>query len=339
MRSTIHRGKAGRALAVTMTALLSASALAACTDDSDDSGSGDNGDTKTVTDATGEEVEIPANPEKPAAFDNRVFQVLADWDVDLVSAPVDLIPEEIEKYHEDDIHNTGSHNEPNLEELVAADPDVIITGYRYGSQYEEMKELLPDTPILSTDFGTDDEGENTQPTEDTLKEITTLIGEVFGEEDNADELISSFDEAKGRAADAYNSDETVMGLIVSGGDINYSAPSTGRSVGPVFDMLDLTPSYEHDGSSNHQGDDISVEAIADSEPDWLIVLDRDAGTSSGAETPATEVIDNSEALANVPAVENDRIIYFPDNFYTTEDIEAYTEVLDIIADDFEADSE
>ena len=106
---------------------------------------------------------------------------------------------------------------------------------------------------------------------------------IFEKEDEAENLIEDFDEAKDRAAAAYNSDETVMGLLTSGGDINYSAPSTGRSVGPVFDMLDLTPAYDADGSSNHQGDDVSVEAIADSNPDWIIVMDRDAASCRRAQ--------------------------------------------------------
>lgn len=341
---TILRRRSSRALAVSMTAVLSMGALAACSSD-DDSSSSDNGDsdTRTVTDARGE-VEIPADPERVAAFDNRIFQVLADWDIDLVSAPVTLIPDTIEKYHDDeDIHDTGSHREPNLEELVAAEPDLIITGYRYSSQYDEMAELLPDTPIIDLSFGQDAEGEDNQPLEDTLKEITNLIGEVFEKEDEAEALVEDFDEAKDRAKAAYNPDETVMGLLTSGGDINYSAPSTGRSVGPVFDMLDLTPSYDHDGSSNHQGDDISGEAIAQSNPDWILVLDRDGGTSARDEADyesAAELIADSEALQNVTAVEEDNIVYFPQDFYTTEDIEAYTEVLNSIADAFEAhDSE
>ena len=339
---TLFRGNRRRLapVALAATAFLAAGSLVACSDDEDSSS---DGDTRTVTDARGE-VEIPADPQRVAAFDNRIFQVLEDWDIDLVSAPVTLIPDSITKYHDDkDIHDTGSHREPNLEELVAADPDLIITGYRYSSQYDEMKELLPDTPILDLSFdkdleSTDEDAPATQSTEDTLKDITSLIGEVFDKNDEAEDLISAFDEAKDRGKEAYNSDETVMGLVTSGGDINYAAPSTGRSVGPIFDMLGLTPSYDHDGSTNHQGDDISVEAIADSKPDWLLVLDRDAAVS--ADEPeyhsAQELIADSEALKNVPAVQNDQIILLPNDFYTTEDIEAYTEVLNSVADAFEA---
>src|SRR5690625_7186986 len=69
---------------------------------------------------------------------------------------------------------------------------------------------------------------------------------------------------------------TVSGLVTSGGDINYAAPTTGRAVGPLYDILDLTPALDDEGSSDHQGDDISVEAIADANPEYLIVMDRDA---------------------------------------------------------------
>ncbi|WP_297008696.1 siderophore ABC transporter substrate-binding protein [uncultured Corynebacterium sp.] len=337
---TLFRGRRLAPVALAATALLTAGSLVACSDDSDDSSSNDG--TRTVTDARGE-VEIPADPQRVAAFDNRIFQVLEDWDIDLVSAPVTLIPDSITKYHEDkDIHDTGSHREPNLEELVAAGPDLIITGYRYASQYDEMKKLLPDTPILDLSFdkdfdNTDKDAPKTQGTEETLKDITTLIGEVFDKQDEAKDIEAAFDEAKKRGSEAYDKDQKVMGLVTSGGDINYAAPSTGRSVGPIFDMLGLTPSYEHDGSSNHQGDDISVEAIADSRPDWIIVLDRDAAVASDEPgfRSANELITKSEALKNVPAVQEDHIIYLPNDFYTTEDIESYTEVLNQIADAFE----
>lgn len=340
MRSLFRGRRRLAPLAVVATAVLTAGALTACSEDSNDSPSGTS--TRTVTDARGE-VEIPADPQRVAAFDNRIFRILADWDIDLVSAPVTLIPDTISKYHDDkEIHDTGSHREPNLEELVAADPDLIITGYRYSSQYDAMKKLLPDTPILDLSFGegpADDQGESekTQPLEDTLKDITSLIGEVFDKKDDATKIIGAFDEAKERGRSAYDKDQTVLGAIVSGGDISYSAPSHGRAVGPVFDMLGLTPSLKRDGSSNHMGDDISVEAIAQSNPDWMIVMDRNAAVSSedgAAPKPADEVIRQSPAMKNVTAVKEDQIVYFPDDFYTTEDIESYTDVLNDIADAF-----
>lgn len=127
-----------------------------------------------------------------------------------------------------------------------------------------------------------------------------------------------------------------MGLIVSGGEIGYVAPSTGRTIGPMFDIFGLTPALEvPEGTDNHQGDDISVEAIAASNPGLIIVMDRDAGTSTGGGpdyVPATTVINDSQALQNVKAVQEGNIIYLPADTYTNESIQTYTEFFNSLAD-------
>ena len=126
-----------------------------------------------------------------------------------------------------------------------------------------------------------------------------------------------------------------MGVITSGGDINYAAPGTGRTLGPAFDELGLTPALEvEDATEDHQGDDISVEAIAASKPDWLIVMDRDAAIGE-ANATAKELIEKSEALKDVPAVKEGHIVYLPQDFYVAEDIQNYTTVMDDLAGAFE----
>ena len=133
---------------------------------------------------------------------------------------------------------------------------------------------------------------------------------------------------------AYDPEQTVMGLIASGGELSYVAPSAGRAIGPFFDMLDLTPALEQSGTDNHQGDDISVEAIAKSNPDWLIVMDRDAAIGEENAT-AAELIERSEALQDVTAVKEGNIVYLPADFYVAEDIQNHTTVMEDLAKAFE----
>src|SRR5690606_27161089 len=115
-----------------------------------------------------------------------------------------------------------------------------------------------------------------EPLDAELKRQTTILGEIFGKQDEAQKLNDELDTAIARAKAAYDSAETVMALNSSGGNLGYIAPGLGRTLGPVFDLLGLTPALEVDGSSNdHQGDDISVEAIAASNPSWILVMDRD----------------------------------------------------------------
>lgn len=290
----------------------------------------------TVTDMAGEEITLPEDPQSVIATDNRSFRTLDDWGIELSAAPRALMNGTGVSYEEDDdVYDLGSHREPDMEGFVTAEPDLIINGQRFSGMKEDIKGLAPEAALVDTDIDT--EAEDFQ-TDEALKQHTTLLGDVFGHQDDAKKLIEDFDSSIERAKDAYDKDDTVMGLIASGGNLAYAAPSTGRAVGPVFDILGLTPSLEQDGSTNHMGDDISVEAIAQSNPDWIIVMDRDAATSASKEadySTAEELIKQSPALKDVTAVKKDQIIYLPNNFYLTEDIQNYTILMNEIADAFE----
>lgn len=293
--------------------------------------------TITVEDNYGtQEITLPV--ENVASTDNRTFEVLSQWGVDLVAAPQSLVPFTVEEYKtSEDIMDIGNHREPNLEMLTAAQPDLIVNGQRFGQYYEDIKELNPDAAIVEF------EPRDGEPLDEELKRQVTELGKIFEKEDEAEQLVADFDAAIERAKAAYNPEQTVMAVNVSGGEIGYLAPSVGRTFGPIFDMIGLTPALEvGDATDNHQGDDISVEAIADSNPDWLLVLDRDGGTNTRTTddyTPAQTVIEENPALANVSAVQDGRIEFAPQDTYTNESIITYTEILNQLADAFEAAGE
>ncbi|MDY6052377.1 MAG: ABC transporter substrate-binding protein [Rothia sp. (in: high G+C Gram-positive bacteria)] len=288
--------------------------------------------TVTVTDNYGD-VTVAVPPQKVAATDNRTFEVLESWGVDLVAAPLTLIPVTIETYKNDSgITDIGTHREPKLELLAAEEPELIIVGQRFSQHYEAIKELNPQAAIV--DF----EPRKGEPLDAELKRQVTALGEIFGKQAEADQLIADFDAALARAKAAYDGESTVMAVNVSGGNIGYIAPSLGRTYGPVFDLLELKPALEiENASNNHKGDDISVEAIAEANPDWLLVLDRDAGTTADEGSPAAQdVINDSAALTKVTAISKNQIVYAPADTYTNESIITYTEILNDFADQLEA---
>lgn len=299
----------------------------------DDADSGDNGAaTVDVTDMAGNSLTVPTDPASVIATDNRIFRTLAEWDIDLSAAPVDLMADDqevLEKYTQnDDILNIGNHREPDMEMFTAAEPDLVLNGQRFSQHGEDIANAIDEgVPIVDTNIDTE-----TGAIDLEFRDQIALLGEVFGQQDEADALIADFDEALDRAKEAYDSDVSVTGLITSGGDINYSAPTTGRAIGPLYDILDMEPALEDDGSTDHQGDDISVEAIASANPEFLIVMDRDAAVGDGTSSGAKELIEESEALQDVPAVANDNIYYMPADFYVAEDIQNYTVVLNDLAD-------
>ena len=86
-------------------------------------------------------------------------------------------------------------------------------------------------------------------------------------------MVADFDPAIQDVKSAYNGTDTVMSIIVSGGNIGYAAPGSGRVWGPMYEIFGWTPALEVDKNStkDHQGDEVSVEAIAQSNPDWIFV--------------------------------------------------------------------
>ena len=309
----------------------SALVLAGCSSSSDDdSASSNESSTVEVEDNNGAQT-VPSPPESVVALDNRTFQTLSDWGIELSAAAVSLMPDTIDYTTDDSIIDIGNHREPDLEQIVAAEPDLVVNGQRFTQFHDQIADLVPDATVLELDPR---EGESF---DEELKRQITVLGEVFEKQDEAQQLVDDFDEAVERVRDAYD-DGKVMSVITSGGEIGYSAPGNGRTFGPLYDLLGLTPALDVDDSSEgDQGDDISVEAIADSDPDWILVMDRDAAIS--ADDPeyqqAAEVIEGSQALTGVTAVQNEQIVYMPADTYTNEGIQTYTKFLNGFADALE----
>lgn len=280
----------------------------------------------TISDNHGT-IEVPVDPERVVALDNTVFETLSTWGVELVAAPKPVMGQLWPEYTEDEnVLDVGSHREPNLEAVIEAEPDLVIGGYRFADVYDDLVGIQPATIETNARDGEDHT--------DELKRQTLLLGQVFDREAEAQSIADDLDAAIAGAADAYNGTDTVMGLITSGGEIAYAAPAAGRGVGVLFPTLGLTPAIEQAAEDTAHGDDISLESIAQANPEWLIVLDRDGAFQEEGYVPAADLIANAEALKNVPAVQKEQIIVLDPNFYLDEGIQAYTELYASVGDAF-----
>lgn len=292
--------------------------------------------TVTVTDNYGT-VTVPVKPKNVVALDNRTFETLADWGIELAAVPKGVMPADSKYVADKSVQDIGNHREPNLEIIAAVNPELVIVGQRFADFYEDIKKLVPNAAVIHVDIdvaATDGSaGENLVK---GFKDTTTMLGQIFDKEDEAKALNAKFDEAIEAVKAAYNGEDTVMSVIVTGGNIGYSAPRNGRVWGPLFDVFDWVPSLSIDNAtSDHQGDEISVEAIAQSNPDWLLVLDRDAAiTTADQSTPARDVIENAPALQKTTAVSKKQIVYAPADTYTNESIQTYIEILEDLAKAF-----
>ena len=288
--------------------------------------------TVTVEDNYGVK-EVPSPAQRVVALDNRSFELLDTWGIEPVAAASALVPVTIPGIGDNDnIVDIGNHREPNLEAIVAAEPDVIVSGQRFQTHDADIEKLVPDAILV--DF----EPRDGEPFDAELIRHTESLGEIFGKQEEAAQLVDDFQNALERAKAAYNPEQTVMAVNISGGEIGYVAPGVGRTWGPLFDLIGMKPALEvQNATDDHQGDDISVESIAAANPDWMLILDRDAGTRTDEGSPAAlSVIEDSAPLQNATAVKEGQLYVAPADTYTNESIITYTEILNDIADQFEA---
>lgn len=309
--------------------------LVACSDSSKETSKANNKDngsdkpkTVEITDAHGT-VKVPVNPKNVVALDNRTFETLSDWGIKLAAAPKDIMPADSAYKKDEKVQNIGNHREPNLEIIAAANPELVIVGQRFADHYEEIKKLVPNAAVIDLNFDVSEKA--TKPGENLvkgLKDSTITLGKIFNKDKEAKQLVADFDKSIEKAKSAYNGKDKVMSVIVTGGNIGFAAPHSGRVWGPMYEIFGWTPALEVSNSTaGHKGDDVSVEAIAQTNPDWIFVLDRDAATSDAAKsTPAKDVISKSPALENTTAVSKKQVIYAPEDTYTNESIQTYIEL-------------
>ncbi|CAM4516962.1 siderophore ABC transporter substrate-binding protein [Paenibacillus typhae] len=324
--------------------------LAACSSPNNTAGTDGNANANAATEATNTPeattveitdvhgtVTVPVNPKNVVALDNRTFETLASWGIELAAVPKGVMPADSPYVADENVQDIGNHGEPKLEIIAAVEPELVIVGQRFSNFYEDIKKLVPNAAVIDLTFDVSEEagapGENLV---NGLKQATTTLGQIFDKNDEAKQLTADLDQAIEKAKSAYNGTDKVMSIIVSGGDIGFSAPHSGRVWGPLYDIFGWTAALEvAESSTDHQGDEISVEAIAQSNPDWLLVLDRDAAINSTEEkVPAQDVIDNAPALQNTAAVTAGNIVYAPNDTYTNESLQTFIEVFNNIAEAF-----
>ncbi len=317
-------------------ALVSALALAACGGGGDTGGgaagspgateAGATGATGTVsiTDNNGTQ-EIPVKPARVVALDNTSFQTLKDMGVTPVAAPKQLLPPGVVEWKtNDEIIDVGTHREPKLEAVNEARPDLIIGGKRFEDHTDTLKSIAPVVdlaPSVEADGYVD-----------KLKHQTTVLGQIFDKGDVANQLNSALDASVAKAAGLTNG-QTVFLANHNGGKIDNGA---GR-ISPLLQPLNMTDVFAKQATggsdSIHQDSGLAPETVAQANPDWMFVMDRDAATATNAGTTAQAAkatIAAQKAWANTTFVKNDQIVYLAPDFYTTEGIHAYTAAYDAI---------
>ncbi|MFO7321381.1 MAG: siderophore ABC transporter substrate-binding protein [Chloroflexota bacterium] len=251
----------------------------------------DDADVITVSHSQGETV-VARNPETVLTFDLATLSTLDVLGIEVAGVPETGLPESLAHYS--DTPKIGSLFEPDYEAVNAADPDLVIVAGRSAAVYPQLAEMAPtiDLTVSADDFLAGQ------------KRNAEIIGQIFGMEEQVEalwaDIEAKIEAVRARAAEAG----TAMIVMTSGGEV--TAYGSGSRFGWIHDELGFTPVIEDIQEATH-GEAISFEFILEANPDWLIVIDRDAAIGQQAEA-AAQILDN-ELVAQTTAWSSGQVIY------------------------------
>lgn len=250
--------------------------------------------TITITHVQGT-TEVPLNPTRIITFDLASLDTLAALGVDVYGVPAFVMPKNLKAYEGDAYAKMGSLFEPDYEAVNAAQPDLIIVAARSAGAYAELSKIAP-TIDLTNDW------ENFIP---SIKNNSEILGEIFEKSAEIAALETELDAAIENVSSKVSDIGRVFLLMTNGGKVTAFGP--GSRLGFIHDTLGMVPAIEDVEAATH-GESISNEFILETNPDWIVVLDRDAAIGSNSGASAKQTLDN-ELVAKTDAWSNDRIVY------------------------------
>ena len=249
-------------------------------------------DEVTVETARGP-VSVETRPETVVVLDNAAIDSLEALGVSIAAVPapnyIDYLADVADK-----AEVAGTLFEPDFEKLAIMGPDLIIAGGRSAAKVPALDKLAPTLDM-------------TMPGVDTLtatKDHLATYGAIFGAEDTAADLATALDQkvSEARAAVADKGDALIV--LTNGGKI--SAYGANSRFGWLHGALELPEAHPGLTAEAH-GHAISFEFLAETDPDWLLVIDR--GAAIGAEGEAAAATLDNPIVARTKAAQQGHIVY------------------------------
>ncbi|MCR6670239.1 siderophore ABC transporter substrate-binding protein [Devosia ginsengisoli] len=258
---------------------------------------------KVITHPQGETT-ISGVPAKVLVQDWAAFDNLNALGVAVAGVPSSNGPSYLGDAVPADAIQIGSLFEPDFEGIAAAEADVYFVAARSASAYETSKDLVP-TIDLSVNNGAIIEG---------VKANIAKLGEVFDLQDKAVELNAALDAKvdEVKAAAAGKGDALV--LVTNAGNLGVYGPDS--RVSWVYNEVGIASALADVKDGDHGGDAVSFEFLLEVNPDWVFVVDRDAGT--GENTGAAAALLDNELFNQTTAAQQGHIVYLdPQAAYIT----------------------
>lgn len=256
------------------------------------------------------EVTVPYDPQRIVVIDFASLDILDNLGLgDRVVGSVNVTLDYISSYNDNEnVENVGTIKEPDMEAVMACDPEIIFMAGRASEYYDGLAEIAP-VVRLTTD--------SELGLVESVRKNGKTIASIFGLEDEVDEKLAAYDERISALA-AFAEGKTAIVGMFSGGTLNLLG-NDGRCsiIGTEIGFENLGVS-EDTATATH-GNEASYEYFVEANPDYIFVMNRDSAIGADGADLAKDVIEN-ELVMQTDAYKNGNIIYLehPGIWYTAE---------------------
>lgn len=270
-----------------------AGALAACStggesgeQSGNDGSSSKNTEAIEVTDASGETVTLDEEPEDIVSLmpsNTEIVYELGALDRIAARTDADTYPEEVT-----DIESVGSGLEPNIEEIIAMEPDVVLAHASSGIEDSLSQVEEAGIPVVTVP-----DAQSFEAVYDSIE----LIGSTIGVEEEAGDVVAGMKEDVSDVKEATEEADASQQVYV---EVGASPDLYTAGSGTFIDEMLTTVHAENAAGELEGWSMVSEEEIIDAAPDIIL-------TTYPTEEEPLEMIASREGWNTLPAVENEEV--------------------------------
>ena len=259
-------------------------------------------DTIKVQDNSGE-VQMPVKPKTVLVYDFGALDIIQSIGGEVAGNPHQALPPALKHYAETAKYaNIGTLFEPDYEKVKALKPDLIIAGNRSLPKVDELKKFAPVLDITI---------DNQNQMAHVYRNIRA-ISAIYGAPDKGEQEIKAIEAGIADVKAKARNKGGALFIMTNGGKISAYGP--GSRFDMLYSVFGVNPIKDKIEVSKH-GQAVSFEYLLKTNPDYLLVLDRDAAIGSEGQS-AKKLLDNKLVHAT-KAWRNGNVVYLnAANWYT-----------------------
>lgn len=252
--------------------------------------------TKNQESQSSNEVEQQEREERVVAVSVAVVQILDALEVPMVGVPTSSydLPESVK-----DVTRIGSAMTPDMEVIKSLEPSVIVS---VDSLSEDLKNQFDSLELESQFVNLN--------SFDGLKAGLATLGERFGKEEKANELLASFEERMKKIENSVEGKENPSVLIIFGAGDSFMAASESSYVGNLASLVGAKNVLEQ---ANGGFVPVDMEYLAEKNPDYILFMSH-ANPEESLKAFQKEFAEN-QAWKNFDAVKNEKVIALEKDYF------------------------